>query len=133
MARLFLFRSAPWATAFVYSLAILSTLIPSVQAADSSLETIQGTNGKGETTTLLVDRYPALYSGDFGDCMGGQSLLNLTSIDGAYYADNMTVLFNLAGTTNLRNESLMCMCRYWLFASKDRANFEPSVYFCLCL
>lgn len=39
--------------------------------------------------------------------MGGQSLINLTSYDAAYYADNMTVLFNLAGTTNLRNESLM--------------------------
>merc|ERR1712225_63645 len=97
-----------WATAIVSSLAIFSTFIFSVRAQDDSgLETIQGTNAAGETSTLLVDRYPALYSGDFGDCMGGQSLLNLTSFDGAYYADNMTVLFNLAGTTNLRNESLM--------------------------
>jgi hypothetical protein len=54
-----------------------------------------------------VNRYPALYTGDFGDCMGGQSLINLTSFDAAYYADNMTVIFNLAGTTNLRNESVM--------------------------
>jgi len=35
-------------------------------------------------------------------------LINLTSFDAAYYADNMTVLFNLAGTTNLKNETLMC-------------------------
>src|SRR6187402_705499 len=97
-------------SAFVSSLALFSTIIPSARAqSSSSLETIQGTNGDGITKTLLVDRYPALYSGDFGDCMGGQSLINLTSYDAAYYADNMTVLFNLAGTTNLRNESLMCM------------------------
>ncbi|KAH7336203.1 hypothetical protein BKA65DRAFT_402806 [Rhexocercosporidium sp. MPI-PUGE-AT-0058] len=109
MARFPSLRPASWATAIISPLAIFGTFIPSVRAQDDSgLETIQGTNGAGETSTLLVDRYPALYSGDFGDCMGGQSLINLTSFDGAYYADNMTVLFNLAGTTNLRNETLMC-------------------------
>ncbi|KAH7418102.1 hypothetical protein BKA64DRAFT_188354 [Cadophora sp. MPI-SDFR-AT-0126] len=121
------FRPATWATAIVSSLAIFNTFIPSVRAqGDSSLETIQGTNGAGETTTLLVDRYPALYSGDFGDCMGGQSLLNLTSFDGAYYADNMTVLFNLAGTTNLRNESLMLYISVYAYG-EDRFDlvFNP--------
>jgi hypothetical protein len=122
MAR-FRLSQASWTTAFVFSLALLNTIIPSVRAqtqttsssgssstsSDSSLDTIQGTNADGVTQTLLVDRYPALYTGDFGDCMGGQSLINLTSFDAAYYADNMTVIFNLAGTTNLRNESLMCM------------------------
>jgi hypothetical protein len=83
-------------------------MLPAVRA-DNSMDTIQGTNAAGVTQTLLVDRYPALYSGNFGDCMGGQSLLNLTSFDAAYYADNMTVLFNMVGATSLRNESLMCM------------------------
>ena len=90
------------------SLLLSETIIP--VRAQSSNATIQGTNGAGVTQTLLVDRNPALYTGNFGDCMGGQSLINLTSFDAAYYADNMTVLFNLAGTSNLRNESLMCMC-----------------------
>jgi hypothetical protein len=100
--------TASWTTAFVSSLAVLSTIIPSVCANTSTeVQTIQGTNAQGVTQTLLVDRTPALYTGNFGDCMGGQSLINLTSFDAAYYADNMTVLFNLAGTTNLRNESLM--------------------------
>ncbi|KAE8442355.1 hypothetical protein EG329_003426 [Mollisiaceae sp. DMI_Dod_QoI] len=108
MARFPSLSPASWTTAFVSSLALFNTIIPSVRAqSSSSLETIQGTNGAGVTHTLLVDRFPALYSGNFGDCMGGQSLINLTSYDAAYYADNMTVLFNLAGTTNLRNESLM--------------------------
>ncbi|KAH6667544.1 hypothetical protein B0J14DRAFT_620048 [Halenospora varia] len=114
---------ASWTTAFVSSLAILSTIIPTAHA-DSSLQTIQGTNGAGETTTLLVDRNPALYTGNFADCMGGQSLINLTSFDAAYYADNMTVLFNLAGTTNLRNESLMYgEDRFHLLWNPCNANF----------
>ena len=94
-------------TALVSCLAVLTTLIPSIRADDPA--TIQGTNAAGVTNTLLVDRSPALYTGDFGDCMGGQSLINLTSFDAAYYADNMTVLFNMVGTTNLKNESVMCM------------------------
>ncbi|KAG0651711.1 hypothetical protein D0Z07_1647 [Hyphodiscus hymeniophilus] len=93
-----------WTSAFVSFLA-LNTIIPPVRA--KSEETIQGTNAAGVTNTLLVDRTPALYTGNFGDCMGGQSLINLTSFDAAYYADNMTVLFNLAGSTSLSNESLV--------------------------
>jgi hypothetical protein len=89
------------------SLALIGSFGTLVQAQQRR-ETIQGVNVKGEINTLLVDRYPALYTGDFGDCMGGQSLINLTSFDAAYYADNMTVLFNMAGHSNLRNESLMC-------------------------
>ena len=117
MAR-FPLSPASWTTAFVSSLALLTTIIPSIQAqstatsttsssGSSATDTISGTNADGVTTELLVNRYPALYTGDFGDCMGGQSLINLTSFDAAYYADNMTVIFNLAGTTNLRNETVM--------------------------
>jgi hypothetical protein len=103
------FPSSPasWATALVSCLAIINTIIPSVAAQDT--RTISGTNADGVTQTLLVDRTPALFTGDFGDCMGGNSLMNITSFDAAYYADNMTVLFNLAGTSNLLNQSLMCM------------------------
>ena len=106
------FPSLPaWTSALIFFLT-LNALIPAVRAEDG--ETIQGTNAAGVTNTLLVDRYPGLYTGNFGDCMGGQSLINLTSFDAAYYADNMTVLFNMAGTSNLRNESLMCMFVYWV-------------------
>jgi hypothetical protein len=99
-----------WTSAFVFSLA-LNTLIPTVRAENG--ETIQGTNAAGVTSTLLVDRTPALYTRNFGDCMAGQSLINLTSFDAAYYADNMTVLFNMAGASSLRNESLMCTSNAW--------------------
>jgi hypothetical protein len=118
--------SISWAPAFVSSIALFHTLIPAVAAQDSSSSapaTLQGTNAQGVTQTLLVDRNPALYTGNFGDCMGGESLLNLTSFDAAYYADNMTVLFNLAGSSNLQNESLMCT-----YKSRDSGcrNANPS-------
>jgi hypothetical protein len=80
-----------------------------------------------------LDRTPALYTGDFGDCMGGQSLINVTSFDAAYYADNMTVTFNIAGATNLRNESLMSMCTYLQIISSELANPGHSLHISRCL
>ena len=56
---------------------------------------------------LALGRTPSLYSGDFGDCLGGESLLNVTKFDAAFFYDNSTVLFHVGGTTSLRNESLM--------------------------
>ncbi|KAG6004686.1 hypothetical protein E4U21_000841 [Claviceps maximensis] len=65
--------------------------------------------GNGNINRGLDDsRYPALYSGDFDDCLGGESLFNVTRFDAAYYADNLTVLFHLDGTTNLRKEDVIC-------------------------
>ncbi|KAG4026689.1 hypothetical protein MFRU_037g00020 [Monilinia fructicola] len=94
-----------WSAALLSSLAILD-MIPLVSAT-SSPAYVQGTNSAGQAIQLLDSRTPALFTGDFGDCMGGQSLINVTTFDAAYYADNMTVLFHLAGNTNLQNESVM--------------------------
>lgn len=70
---------------------------------------ISGTSLDGITrNNLAADRTPALYTGDFGDCLGGQSLLNVTKFDAAFYYDNSTILFHLDGTTNLKSELLMC-------------------------
>jgi hypothetical protein len=109
----------------IFSLALLSA-IPQMAYADNTTY-ITGTDANGVTRVLADDRYPALYTGQFGDCMGGSSLLNVTAFDAAYYADNMTVLFHLMGTTNLRNESIMS--KFYInviFAAK--ANFIFSVY-----
>ena len=103
-------RPSSWKATFVSSLAILSTLIDPAKSADVP-ETVPGRDANGLALQLLADRYPALYTGDFGDCMGGQSLINLTAFDAAYYADNSTVLLNMRGTTSLRNESLMSKFR----------------------
>jgi hypothetical protein len=96
---------ASWPPALLFLLATFNTISP-VSAASSAVY-VQGTNSAGETIELLDSRTPALFTGDFGDCMGGQSLINVTTFDAAYYADNMTVLFHLAGNTNLQNESVM--------------------------
>ncbi|KAK4177510.1 putative flavin carrier protein 2 precursor [Triangularia setosa] len=66
-----------------------------------------GTDVHGVTRELAANRYPALYTGDYGDCMGGQSLFSITKFDAAYYADNMTIVLHMDGTSSLRNESLM--------------------------
>ncbi|KAL7621220.1 hypothetical protein AAE478_008537 [Parahypoxylon ruwenzoriense] len=68
---------------------------------------ISGISLDGVTQTLALDRTPALYTGDFGDCLGGESLLNVTKFDAAFYYDNSTILFHLDGTTNIRNEDIM--------------------------
>ncbi|KAH8597698.1 hypothetical protein B0O99DRAFT_507277 [Bisporella sp. PMI_857] len=98
--------SGSWTTALLSSLALLGTLVQPTQATTTP-ETVKGYDADGNTIALLAARYPALYTGDFGDCMGGQSLVNLTAFDAAYYKDNSTILFHMRGTTNLRNESLM--------------------------
>ena len=67
---------------------------------------IQTTDAAGETIYLRDDRKPALYTQNFGDCLGS-SLINVTRFDAAYYQDNMTVLFHLEGNTNMANESIM--------------------------
>jgi hypothetical protein len=64
------------------------------------------TSVDGEQVLLKDNRQPSLYTGKFGDCMGSSSI-NVTRFDAAYYKDNMTVLFHLAGDTALKNESIM--------------------------
>ena len=81
------------------------TLVTTVDADDT--EYIYGTGADGKTRQLAVDRTPALYTKDFGDCLGGESLFNVTKFDAAYYSDNLTIIFHIDGTTNIKNESLM--------------------------
>jgi hypothetical protein len=118
---------SPWAAALAALLAFLA-----IMPCRASL--ILGTNADGVTQYLEDNRYPALYTGNFGDCMGGQSLLNVTAFDAAYYADNMTVLFHVYGSTDLRNESIMSVfpmriVPYWanLFFS---VHLRRSLYAC---
>jgi hypothetical protein len=88
----------------VLALLAFCTLLPTVLADDDTIW-YTSQNAEGETIYLRDDRRPALYTGNFGDCLGG-SLINISRFDAAYYADNMTVLFHLAGSTAIQNESL---------------------------
>ena len=90
---------------WVWILSFLSFSKP-VSAANSTTQYVTYTNPDGTTVYLKDDRRPALYTGDFGDCQG-DSLINVTRFDAAYYVDNQTVLFHLGGNSALTNESLM--------------------------
>ncbi|KAJ4182550.1 hypothetical protein NW755_010316 [Fusarium falciforme] len=82
------------------------SLVPTVCAQDPVL--INGTDADGVyRDDLDVSRTPALYTGDFGDCLSGGSLFNVTAFDAAYYADNLTVAFHLYGSSNIRRENVM--------------------------
>ncbi|KAL1859705.1 hypothetical protein Daus18300_009424 [Diaporthe australafricana] len=90
---------------FTASLPLLAYLVPTATARETQY--ISGTSVNGITKQLAVNRTPALYTGNFGDCLGGQSLFNITKFDAAYYKDNSTVLFHLDGTSSIKNESLV--------------------------
>lgn len=72
----------------------------------ASSKYVEATTDDGKAVYLLDERKPALYTQNFGDCLG-DSLINVTRFDAAYYKDNMTVLFHLEGNTAVANESLM--------------------------
>ena len=85
----------------VYTIFCAAYFQPTLQA-----RYIQGVDGAGNRLYLDDARKPALFTRDFGDCLGS-SVVNVTRFDAAYYKDNMTVLFHLQGNTNVHNESLM--------------------------
>lgn len=87
---------------------------------------IYGTSITGVTQQLAVDRTPALYTGNFGDCLGGHSLFNITRFDAAYYSDNSTVLFHLDGQSSIANESLMMTISMFAYGqSRLQMTFDP--------
>ncbi|KAJ4419641.1 hypothetical protein N0V82_004836 [Gnomoniopsis sp. IMI 355080] len=91
--------------AFSFTLLPILFSIPTAAAKDTQY--ISGTSITGVTQQLDVARTPALYTGNFGDCLEGQSLFNITKFDAAYYTDNSTVLFHLDGQSSIKNESLL--------------------------
>jgi hypothetical protein len=71
------------------------------------------------------DRRPALYTADYGDCLG-ESLVNVTRFDAAYYRDNMTIMFHLEGQTALTNESIMMSIGVFAYGEiRFELNFNP--------
>lgn len=59
---------------------------------------------------LISDRRaPPLYTGDFGDCLAGQSALYIARFDLAYDAGNDTLVLHLEGASSgVKKESVMC-------------------------
>ncbi|KAI9737916.1 MAG: hypothetical protein M1834_009286 [Cirrosporium novae-zelandiae] len=95
------------------------------QYACAETQYVTTEDSEGNTVYLADDRRPALYTGNFGDCMG-DSLLNVTRFDAAYYKDNMTVIFHLMGSTAVKNESLMLYIGVYAYGeSRFTLTFNP--------
>ncbi|OAL49924.1 TRP-domain-containing protein [Pyrenochaeta sp. DS3sAY3a] len=74
---------------------------------------------------VRADRRPSLYTADYGDCLD-HSAINVTRFDAAYYKDNMTILFHLAGETALKNESIMMHIGVYAYGqSRFGLTFNP--------
>lgn len=84
-------------------LILLLSFTTNVAARDTRWIQYTGNDG---TILLDDDRRPSLYTGPFGDC-AGESSIDITRFDAAYYKDNMTVMFHLGGRSLVANETLM--------------------------
>jgi hypothetical protein len=88
---------------------------------------IQYVVGKIDGVRMLVrdDRQPALYTADYGDCLG-KSAINVTRFDAAYYKDNMTIIFHFEGETGLREEDVMMNIGVFAYGeSRFELTFNP--------
>ena len=108
----------------VLAIIALLTYLPTI-VSSSDIRWIEYVTPEGDKVFLDDNRRPALYTGNFGDCLG-QSLVNVTRFDAAYYKDNMTVLFHLAGNSGLENESLMMYIGVYAYGeSRFDLTFNP--------
>lgn len=116
-----------WLALWSIVVTFLSFSVPASAAGNTTWISYTGNDG-----TILLDdaRKPALYTQSFGDCQG-DSLINVTRFDAAYYKDNMTVLFHLEGNSALTNESLVS--EYWSRIRGGRSLTGDSVYWGLCI
>lgn len=107
----------------------LSTVILSLLSfhVQHSLATdwITYTDANGNTQYLDSNREPSLYTKDYGDCQG-DSVINVTRFDAAYYKDNMTITFHLGGNTAVANESVMMYIGVYAYGeNRFNLTFDP--------
>ncbi|KIX98074.1 uncharacterized protein Z520_06154 [Fonsecaea multimorphosa CBS 102226] len=108
----------------VWSIVVVFLVLNVQQAAADNIRWIEYTGNDG-TVYLNDDRRPSLYTQNYGDCQG-DSLINVTRFDAAYYKDNMTVLFHLEGNSALTNESLMLYIGVFAYGeSRFNLTFNP--------
>lgn len=69
---------------------------------------IKYTGPDNEVVYLRDNRKPALYTKNFGDCLGPRNTaIKVSRFDASLYKDNMTVTFHIGGSTSLRKENIM--------------------------
>jgi hypothetical protein len=85
---------------------LLGLLLIPLVSADNTY--VQWQDELGESIWLRDDRKPALYTDNFGSCLEN-GLIDVTRFDAALYHDNMTLKFDIQGTTNISRDSVMSM------------------------
>ncbi|KAL1792950.1 hypothetical protein ACET3X_009457 [Alternaria dauci] len=102
---------------------LLLFLVSSVAADEDDKWVVGVINGK--KWKVRDDRQPSLYTADYGDCLG-ESAINVTRFDAAYYKDNMTIIFHLEGETGLRREDIMMNIGVYAYGeSRFDLTFDP--------
>lgn len=61
----------------------------------------------GERLLVRDDMQPALFTADYGDCLGSSSFTNVTRFGAANYENNTTVALHLGGYLELTREDFM--------------------------
>lgn len=99
---------------------VFFAMLPIVLAEDRQFVTT--TDSAGNKIWLADDRKPALYTDNFGSCLD-QGLVDVTRFDAALYHDNMTLMFDIQGSTNLTRDSVVSEWRPAL-SIVNRANIS---------
>ncbi|KAI2484198.1 transient receptor potential ion channel [Pyrenophora tritici-repentis] len=106
----------------VLLLLVSTTIADSIE--EDGVEYVVGTID-GVRGLVRDDRQPSLYTADYGDCLG-ESAINVTRFDAAYYKDNMTIIFHLEGETALRKEDIMMNIGVFAYGeSRFDLTFDP--------
>ncbi|KAE8868117.1 hypothetical protein PTNB29_02028 [Pyrenophora teres f. teres] len=108
---------------YLVLLFLVSTIIAE-SIEDDGIEYVVGTID-GVRGLVRDDRQPSLYTADYGDCLG-ESAINVTRFDAAYYKDNMTIIFHLEGETALTKEDIMMNIGVFAYGeSRFDLTFDP--------
>ncbi|TID19474.1 TRP-domain-containing protein [Venturia nashicola] len=120
-----IFLPTPWPIPALSLLLTSLTILPQARADD--VQTITYQNPDGSALYLQDDRRPALYTGNFGDCLGDPAnLITVTKFDASYYKDNMTITFDIQGSTTFAKEALMIYIGVYAYGeSRFEIPFDP--------
>ncbi|KAJ5065850.1 ML-like domain-containing protein [Bipolaris maydis] len=107
-----------------FLLAIYLSLILSITFTIANQTEYVRATIKGIRTLVRDDRQPSLYTTDYADCLGN-SAINITRFDAAYYKDNMTITFHLRGETALQDHIMLNIAVFAYGETRFSLTFNP--------
>ena len=117
--------SVPFRVVLAHCLVTLSALFSVVSAGEVTEQIWRYVEPNGNVLYLPDNRKPALYTEDFGDCLGG-SLIEFTRFDASFYNDNLTATFHFGGSTNLTSQAVMIYIGVYAYGeSRFELVFDP--------